>query len=120
MNVLDRRYLLTVGPWRAIGYLASTVPVGVAAAVPFGLLGLPLLLAYSRLQPIWILPGLALLVGLGPLVAMPLADVERARLRLLGTGPSAPGTGRSGPNAGSARATPRPPPGVRSPTPCCS
>ncbi|WP_211247841.1 sensor histidine kinase [Cryptosporangium arvum] len=84
MNVLDRRYLLTVGPWRAIGYLASTVPVGVAAAVPFGLLGLPLLLAYSRLQPIWILPGLALLVGLGPLVAMPLADVERARLRLLG------------------------------------
>ncbi|GAA0228995.1 sensor histidine kinase [Cryptosporangium japonicum] len=84
MNVLDRRYLLTAGPWRAIAYLVSTVPVGVAAAVPFGLLGLPVLLAFSRLQPVWVVPGVVLVVGLGPLVAVPLAQVERARLRLLG------------------------------------
>ncbi|MFG1926514.1 sensor histidine kinase [Cryptosporangium sp. NPDC048952] len=84
MNVFDRRFLLSLWPWRATAFVASTVPVGVAAAVPFGVLGLPFLLALTRHEPVWIVPGAGLVVGLGPLVALPLADVERARLRLLG------------------------------------
>ncbi|MFD0539534.1 sensor histidine kinase [Actinomadura luteofluorescens] len=40
-----RGFLLTAWPWRAAGYLLSTVAVVVAAGLPLALLGMPLLLA---------------------------------------------------------------------------
>ena len=75
------------------GFLASTVPVGGAAALALLLPGLPwlvLLARFSRdgwppsLSSLLLVPVGAVLVGLlGPLVALPLAEVERARLRLV-------------------------------------
>lgn len=82
---MDRRFLISAWPWRAAAYLVSTVPVGVAAAVPFGLLALPWLLVAPK-GVLWLPVGTVLMAAFGPLVAMPLAHVERSRLRLLGYG----------------------------------
>ena len=86
--VADRRFLFGAWPWRAAAFLASTVPVGVAVAFPFGLLGLPWLVLVARGSPSvsdvpLLVGGSVALAAFGPLVALPLADVERARLRLV-------------------------------------
>ncbi|GAA3382013.1 sensor histidine kinase [Cryptosporangium minutisporangium] len=95
-----RRFLIGAWPWRAIAYLASTVPVGVAASLPFAVLGLPWLVLFDRAvhgewrtwSDLLLVPiGVLLLGTLGPLVAVPLADVERARLRLADTRPARSG-----------------------------
>jgi signal transduction histidine kinase len=80
-------------PWRAAGFVASTPPVA-AAAVPLLLLGLPWLALLARvgrqhsLRDLLLVPVGAVLVGaLGPLLALPLAEVERARLRMVDVDP---------------------------------
>ncbi|WP_073263524.1 sensor histidine kinase [Cryptosporangium aurantiacum] len=92
----DRRFLISAWPWRAWAFLVSTVPVGIAAGIAVGLLGLPWLVVADRvlngeqltLSGLLLVPvGLVLLGTLGPLVAAPLADVERVRLRLVDARP---------------------------------
>ncbi|MFD0968970.1 sensor histidine kinase [Plantactinospora endophytica] len=92
-----RRFPLTGWPWRALAYLGSTPPVALAAAAPLGLLGLPWLYLLTRgtgiteLSPgtlaFLLLLGAVLLAGFGPLVALPVAGVERLRLRLVDSRP---------------------------------
>jgi len=92
-----RRYLLGPWPWRALAHLLATPLVALVAWVPIGLLCLPWLGAVSKLRgpdPVdyGTVAGLAvtgcvvLAAGL-PLVAIPLAGVERRRLRLLDARP---------------------------------
>lgn len=91
-----RRFLLSSWPWRSLLYLASTVVVGTVLAVlltpiifPFLALGTALEeMAQGRSHPNWFLAtllgvGLALLLAFGPLVAVPVARLERWRLRLV-------------------------------------
>lgn len=86
------RFLLGGWPWRSLAYLLTTPAVAGAAAVPLGLIGLPWLAALGRLGsgqfrlvPTLVLAvlGLVLATAAGPLVALPLAHVERQRLRLV-------------------------------------
>ncbi|WP_307832568.1 sensor domain-containing protein [Planomonospora sp. ID91781] len=83
-----RGFLLTAWPWRAAGYLLSTVPVVLTAGLPLVLLGLPLLRAVApdatpgERAFLAVLGGL-LVAGLGPMATIPLARLERRRLRLV-------------------------------------
>ena len=91
-----RGFLLTAWPWRAVGYLLSTMPVTVAAGLPMALLGLPLLFAAAPdlglgERALLAVLGALLVAGLGPPVTVPLAALERRRLRLVDTRPAAPG-----------------------------
>ncbi|GAB3986805.1 hypothetical protein GCM10027615_79900 [Plantactinospora veratri] len=96
-SLTRRRFPLTGWPWRALAYLASTPPVALAAGAPLGLLALPWLYLLGRGTGITDLPlgtlvllpllGAVLVAGLGPLVALPLAELERLRLRLVDTRP---------------------------------
>ncbi|PRY27639.1 sensor domain-containing protein [Pseudosporangium ferrugineum] len=90
--LLHRRYLLSAGPWRAFVYALTTLPVMAPVGAAMGLLVLPWVAALS-----WLTEGtaphrtvlflmvlsLALFAGVGPLFAIPLGVVERARLALL-------------------------------------
>lgn len=97
-SLAHRRFLLTGWPWRAAGYLLTTPPVALAAAVPLVLLGLPWLLVLRRLgggpelsfgaTVFALATGAVLLGGSGPLVAGPVAVLERRRLRLLDDRPT--------------------------------
>ncbi|MDG4789447.1 sensor histidine kinase [Micromonospora sp. WMMD1102] len=99
--VARRRFPLTGWPWRALAYLLGTPPVAFAAGVPLALLGLPWLYLLGRGTGITELPlgtlalllalGAVLLGGLGPLVALPLAGLERLRLRLVDNRPVSSG-----------------------------
>jgi signal transduction histidine kinase len=97
LAVIGRRgFLLTAWPWRAVGYLLSTVPVMAVAGLPMGLLGLPLLFAAAPDlglggRALLAVLGVLLVVGLGPLVTVPLAALERRRLRLVDARPAASG-----------------------------
>jgi hypothetical protein len=104
-----RRFLLTGWPWRSLGYLLTTLPLALGASLPLAVLGLPWVALVRRMvdglgQPIGTLAILALLSGvlvatLGPLVALPVAALERRRLGWWTTGPSGPGTaGRPAPD----------------------
>lgn len=86
------RFLLGGWPWRSLAYLLTTPLVAGVAAVPLGLIGLPWLVVLARLGagqfrlvPTLVLAvlGLVLAAVAGPLVALPLAHVERQRLRLV-------------------------------------
>ena len=88
----DRRYLLTAGPWRSLLYGLTTLPFAGVVGTGLGLLVLPFLAAGLRLGDGRVLdaPLLFLLVTAlavfavgGPLVAIPLAVVERGRLTLI-------------------------------------
>jgi signal transduction histidine kinase len=92
-----RQFLLTSWPWRGLSYVLSTPVVSVLVGVPVAALCLPwlyLVLRFLGTEPMP--PGEAVLVGLtglllvaagGPLIALPVAQVERLRLRLVHTGP---------------------------------
>ncbi|GIE88863.1 sensor histidine kinase [Actinoplanes regularis] len=91
-SLRDRRYLLTSWPWRSGIFLASTAVI--AAPLSFGLtlLLLPLLVAARRLvngdlpSPaviFLVVVGGVLLAVSAPLVALPVAVLERRRLRLV-------------------------------------
>ncbi|WP_239647909.1 sensor histidine kinase [Nocardiopsis ganjiahuensis] len=91
-----RRFLLSSWPWRSLLHLASTAAVGAVLAGLIVPITFPLLvladaveeIARGHSRPDWFLAallgsGLALLLALGPLVAVPVAALERWRLRLV-------------------------------------
>jgi signal transduction histidine kinase len=86
------RYLLSTGPWRALLYVLTTVPFAGLTGFAVGMLILPWLAAGLRLHDGRMLDGpllflmvtaLVMFAGLGPLIAIPLAAVERGRLGLV-------------------------------------
>lgn len=91
-----RRFLISGWPWRSAGYLLSTAVPLASAAVPLALAALPWALA-ARLaggdRPpagtivVLVALGTLLLAVAAPLVAVPLADLERRRLRLVDARP---------------------------------
>ncbi len=92
-----RRYLLGPWPWRALAHLLTTPMIAVVLWVPIGVLCLPWLAVLGELRgpaPVSYL-GVAVLVLVGcvvlaaglPIVALPVADLERRRLRLVDTRP---------------------------------
>src|SRR5262245_37711374 len=94
--IRQRAFLVGAWPWRSLAYLVTTGPVLLVAGVALGLLGLPWLLLLSRVVGweisvsgalILLLLGGVLVGGLGPLVAAPIAVLERWRLRLVDTRP---------------------------------
>ncbi|WP_255620858.1 sensor histidine kinase [Pseudonocardia sp. DSM 110487] len=97
--VIRRRFLVTGWPWRSLGYLLTTPAVAVAAGIPLMLLGLPwiaLLLQLAEGGTGWplgtvmlaVVLGAVLIAAGGPLVALPLAILERWRLRLVDARPA--------------------------------
>lgn len=98
-------YLLSSWPWRSAGYVATTGVVATILAMPLWLLSSPLLIAiilYTEgratgsqvLFPtgtlIFTAVGVTALVLFGPLLSLPLANVERLRLRMIGMETSDP------------------------------
>ncbi len=92
-----RRLLISSWPWRSAGYLVTTLPLALAA---FTGLAIPWLVLVARLAAgdyqvgvivVLVLLGAALIAALGPVIAMPLAELERRRLRLVDTRPAASG-----------------------------
>lgn len=90
-----RRLLVSGWPWRSAGYLLTGLP---PAAVAFAVLAIPWLVLVTQLAAgryqlgiivMLILLGAALAGGLGPLVAAPLAALERRRLRMVDARPVA-------------------------------
>ncbi|GAA0576155.1 sensor histidine kinase [Paractinoplanes ferrugineus] len=86
------RFLASSWPWRSLAFLITTAPLASVIAIPFGLLTLPwlLMLRWSTSGRVGLFGGLllflggaVLVAGLGPLVAWPLAEAERVRLRLV-------------------------------------
>ncbi|MFB9360415.1 sensor histidine kinase [Actinoplanes nipponensis] len=87
-----RRYLLSAGPWRSLLYVVTALPLAGLAGAGLGTLILPWLAAGLRLNDGRALDGpllflmllaLALFAGFAPLVAIPLAAIERGRLGLV-------------------------------------
>ncbi|WP_313887997.1 sensor histidine kinase [Lentzea alba] len=93
-----RRFLLTGWPWRGLSYVLSTPVVAMLAGVPVAALCLPWVYLVLRLpgpEPVALgevvlagLSGLVLIVAAGPLVALPVAQVERLRLLLVHAEPA--------------------------------
>lgn len=97
-----RRFLLTAWPWRSLAYLLTAVPPALGAALTLTTLVFPWVLALvyandssDRLSPPWhvvmILLGAVLVFGLMPLLTLPLATLERWRLRMVDPRPVASG-----------------------------
>ncbi|MGW6929147.1 sensor histidine kinase [Lentzea sp. NPDC054927] len=92
-----RRFLLTSWPWRGLSYVLSTPVVAALAGVPVAVLCLPWLYLAFRFagpDPVALgevvlagVGGLLLIVAGGPLAALPVAQVERLRLRLVHADP---------------------------------
>jgi signal transduction histidine kinase len=91
-----RRLLVSSWPWRSAGYLLTTVPAALAAAA---ILAIPWLVLAARLAAgddqagvivVLVLLGIALVIGLAPVVVTPLADLERRRLHLVDLRPAVP------------------------------
>jgi signal transduction histidine kinase len=89
-----RRLLVSSWPWRSAGYLLTTVPAALAAVA---VLAIPWLVLAARLAAgddqagvivVLVLLGIALVIGLGPVVVTPLADLERRRLQLVDIRPA--------------------------------
>jgi signal transduction histidine kinase len=88
-----RRFLAGAWPWRALGYLLASLPPMFAAGAVVGTLTLPWLVTLSRaahgahVPPggvlASVLGGGLLFAGGAPLLAVPLAVVERRRLALV-------------------------------------
>jgi signal transduction histidine kinase len=102
-----RRFLLTGWPWRSLAYLLTTPVVAVTAGFPLMLVGLPWVVLLVQLADgglrwplgtvlLAVVLGAVLLAAGGPLVALPLAILERRRLRLVDTRPAASGHRRPG------------------------
>ncbi|WP_306214883.1 sensor histidine kinase [Actinoplanes sp. RD1] len=90
--LLDRRYLVTAQPWRALLYIATTLPFAAPVAFVTWMLALPYAATLGWLsegraptRTLLVLMVVALLgwVAFGPLLAVPLGAVERARLALI-------------------------------------
>jgi signal transduction histidine kinase len=96
-----RRLLVSSWPWRSAGYLLTTLP---AALPAFAVLAIPWLVLVARVAAgdyqvgvivVLILLGVAPIAALGPLIAMPLAHLERRRLRMVDTRPAGSGHRKS-------------------------
>ena len=100
------RFLLSAWPWRAVAYLLTTAVVAAPTALVAWLLALPWLVVATDLRdgrlpdaPVLVLMalGAVLVAAFGPLVAVPLAALERRRLAVVDERPvrsahrSAPG-----------------------------
>ncbi|WP_245869251.1 sensor histidine kinase [Actinomadura meyerae] len=91
-----RRFLLTAWPWCAAAFALSTAPVALAAWLP---LAVPALLWLSAASPdtglgeraLFAVLGALLAAVLGPPVTLPLARLERRRLRLVDARPARSG-----------------------------
>jgi signal transduction histidine kinase len=97
--VTRRRFLATGWPWRSLGYLLTTPATAVLAGLPLLLLGLPWIVLLVQLADgglrwslgtvlLLVLLGAVLVAAGGPLVALPLAVLERWRLRLVDSRPA--------------------------------
>jgi signal transduction histidine kinase len=95
-----RRLLLSSWPWRAASYVLTTPLLALAAALPLAVLSLPWLVLLARLGAgtyqlgmlvLLVLLGAVLIAALGPMVAVPLAQLERRRLRTVDSRPIASG-----------------------------
>ena len=98
LSALRRRGFLTgAWPWRSLTHLLTTPAVALAVALPLGALGAPWIVLLARsvevgppplgASAVLLVAGAVLVSALGPLVALPLARLERARLRLIDTRP---------------------------------
>ncbi|HEY3904142.1 MAG TPA: sensor domain-containing protein [Streptosporangiaceae bacterium] len=96
-----RRLLISAWPWRSAGYLLLNLPLVVAAALALTIPAVPWLVLADSLADggasIFAIVGLSLLGGglmaaFGPVVAKPVAGLERRRLRLVDTRPAALGS----------------------------
>ncbi|WP_232668502.1 sensor histidine kinase [Pseudonocardia sp. TRM90224] len=95
-----RRFLLTSWPWRGLSYVLSTPLVSLLVGMAVAAMCLPwfyLASRFLRAQPtapaetvLVGLMGLVVLVAGGPLVAVPVARLERLRLRLVDADPVSP------------------------------
>lgn len=99
--VATRRFLIGWWPWRSAGYLLTTLAVGGVAFAGLAVLAGPWLGAaalvlgrepgdtwpHPALVGLLLVAGALLLAGGGPLVTLPLAALERFRLRLVDTRP---------------------------------
>jgi len=92
--VTRRGFLLSSWPWRSLAYLLTTLPVALVAALPCSALAVPWVVLVvwagdgNYPQPLGkvlflVALGAILVVGLGPLVALALATLERQRIRLV-------------------------------------
>jgi signal transduction histidine kinase len=95
------RLLVSSWPWRSAGYLLTTMPAALAAAA---ILAVPWLVLVARLAAGdyqagaivgLVLIGIVLVIGIGPVVVTPLADLERRRLRMVDTRPAVCGHRKS-------------------------
>jgi signal transduction histidine kinase len=91
-----RRLLVSSWPWRSAGYLLTTLPLALAALAGLAVLALPWLVLVARLRAggyqVGMIVGLILLgaglfAAVGPVIAMPLAGLERRRLRIVDVRP---------------------------------
>ncbi|MEV5711332.1 sensor domain-containing protein [Actinoallomurus sp. NPDC052274] len=94
--VLRRRFLISGWPWRCLAYLVTSAVPLVAMGVPILLFGTPWVLALRRAADggrapltvaLLVALGVLLVAGVGPLFAVPLAELERRRLRLVDARP---------------------------------
>ena len=92
-----RRLLVSSWPWRSAGYLLTTVPAALAAAA---ILAIPWLVLVARLAAgddqagataVLVLSGIVLVIGFGPALVAPLADLERRRLVMVDIRPAVAG-----------------------------
>jgi signal transduction histidine kinase len=88
----DRRFLISSWPWRALAYLLTTAVVVIPIAGLVWILALPWLAAATNLRDghppkvaVVVLMAFAVIIVacFGPLVAVPLAALERRRLAIL-------------------------------------
>jgi signal transduction histidine kinase len=88
-----RRLLVSSWPWRSAGYLLTTLP---PALMAFAMLATPCLVLVARLSAgdyqvstivVLILLAAGVIGALGPLIAPPLANLERRRLRMVDARP---------------------------------
>lgn len=88
-----RRLPVSSWPWRSAGYLLTTLPIALLAftglAIPWLLLAVGWRADDYQVSQIvlLLLLGAALVAALGPLIAVPVASLERARLRIVDTRP---------------------------------
>ena len=90
--LLRRRYPVSAWPWRSLAYLLSTAPIAFVLSIKWAVFGAPWIATAQRLaerRPVSGVFVVAMVVAagfavtLGPLVAMPLAVLERARLLIV-------------------------------------
>jgi len=91
-----RRYPITAWPWRALAYLLSTTPIAFCVAVGWAIVATPWVATAGRLRDGRPLDGVivfgmvvtaGLAVTIGPLLALPLAALERVRMLIVDNRP---------------------------------